>query len=45
MRASIGAAVNIVQHVDANPGCFPAGIPDDQAQQIAEYVRDGAPCW
>lgn len=45
MRASIGAAVNIVQHVDATPGCFPAGIPDDQAQQIAEYVKDGAPCW
>ena len=45
MRASIGAAVDIALHVDANPGCFPRGIPEDQARQLAEYVKDGAPCW
>jgi hypothetical protein len=45
MRASIGAAIDIVSHVDANPGCFAAGIPEDQAQLIAHYVKNGAPCW
>ena len=45
MRASIAAAVDIVRHLDANPGCFPQGIPDDQAKTIAAYVKDGAPCW
>ena len=45
MRASIKAAVDIARYLDANPGCFAAGIPDDQATTIAEYVKDGAPCW
>ncbi|MDA0336162.1 MAG: M28 family peptidase, partial [bacterium] len=45
MRASIAAAVDIARHVDAHPGCFPAGIPDDQAGQIRDYVRSGAPSW
>ena len=45
MRASIGAAVDIALHLDANPGCFPGGIPEDQARQLAEYVKNGAPCW
>ena len=45
MRATIGAAVDIALHVDANPGCFPGGIPGDQARQLAEYVKNGAPCW
>ncbi len=45
MRASIGAAVEIVRYVDANPGCFPGGIPADQAKQIDDYVKNGAPCW
>ncbi|MCY3760634.1 MAG: M28 family peptidase [Gemmatimonadetes bacterium] len=45
MRATIGAAVDIALHADANPGCFPGGIPEDQARQLAEYVRNGAPCW
>ena len=45
MRASIGAAVDITRHLDANPDCFAPGIPDDQAKTIADYVKDGAPCW
>ncbi len=45
MRATIGAAVDIALHVDANPGCFPGGIPEDQAREAAEYVKNGAPCW
>ena len=45
MRATIGAAVDIALHVDANPGCFPGGIPEDQAREVAEYVKNGAPCW
>ena len=45
MRASIGAAVDILRHIDANPGCFPAGIPEDQADRIADYVKNGPPCW
>lgn len=45
MRASIAAAVDIARHVDAHPGCFPAGIPADQAAQIHDYVKNGAPSW
>jgi aminopeptidase YwaD len=45
MREAIGTAVDITRYLDANPNCFPAGIPDDQAKTIADYVKDGAPCW
>lgn len=45
MRASIGAAVELARYVDANPGCFPGGLPDDQLQQVDAYVKNGAPCW
>ncbi len=45
MRASIGAAVEIVQYIDANPGCFAEGVPPEQAKQIDDYVKNGAPCW
>ena len=45
MRATIGAAVDIARHVDANPGCFEGGIPEDQAQQVREYVKNDAPAW
>jgi len=45
MRRSIGAAVEIFRQVDANPGCFPGGIPEDQARRIEEYLANGAPVW
>ena len=45
MRESIAAALHIARHVAAHPGCFPGGIPDDQMQEINEYVAKGIPAW
>ena len=45
MRTSIAAAVDLARAAAAEPGCFPAGIDDDQASQIRDYVAGGAPVW
>ncbi len=45
MRASIGAAVDISRYIDENHRMFSVWTPDDQAQAVAEYVRNGAPSW
>ena len=45
MSASIGAAVDIATYVDEHQGCFPPGLPGDLAQQVADYTKNGAPCW
>lgn len=45
MRRSIGAAVEILRQVDAQPNSFPGGIPEDQARRIEEYLAKGAPVW
>jgi aminopeptidase YwaD len=45
MRRSIGAAVEILRQVDAQPDCFPGGIPEEQTRRIEEYLAKGAPVW
>lgn len=45
MRESIAAAVEIARCAAAEPTTFATGIPDDQAQQIRDYISKGPPCW
>ena len=45
MRESIGAAAHLARDVATHPGRFPGGIPDDQMQQLREYVAKGVPAW